>query len=392
MRILNAHIYPIDGNPIPCGYIDIQGKTITAIGAMSEMPAFAENEETYDADGKVVLPGLIDAHCHLGMWEDGLDFEGDDGNEDTDPATPQLRAIDAINPLDHCFKEAREAGVTTVVTGPGSANPIGGQLCAVKTAGYCVDDMIIKAPLAMKMALGENPKNTYHGKSQSPVTRMATVSIIREQLRLAKEYDEQLRKAETDEEEDKPEYDAKCEALLPVVRGELPVHFHAHRLDDILTARRIAKEFALSYVIVHGTAAHLEPRVFADENIPVLCGPILCDRSKPELKELTPRSPGELSKAGVRVALITDHPVIPLQYLGTCAGLAVREGMDYNEALRAVTLSPAEIVGIADRVGSITVGKDADLVFFDSAHADDLLSIKAVPHAVMINGCWVTKQ
>ncbi len=382
MRIQHARIVPVDAPVIENGYIDIENGIITAIGAM---PAATPADAVYDAEGATVYPGFIDAHCHLGMWEDGLDFEGDDGNEDTDPATPQLRAIDAINPLDRCFEEAREAGITTVVTGPGSANPIGGQLCAIKTDGVCTDDMIVKAPLAMKMALGENPKNTYHGRSQSPVTRMATASIIREQLRLAVEYDKQLKKAAEDDDADEPEFDAKCEALLPVIRGELPVHFHAHRLDDILTARRIAQEFSLRYVIVHGTAAHLASDLLARDGIDVLSGPILCDRSKPELRELTPACPALLHKAGVRLALITDHPETPLQYLGICAGLAVREGLPREAALRAITLDAAAIVGIEDRVGSLTVGKDADLVLF----GDDPFTVAAKPRAVMIGGKWV---
>lgn len=381
MRIQNARIVPVDAPVIGNGYIDIENGKIVAVGTTPASSA----DNVYDAEGATVYPGFIDAHCHLGMWEDGLDFEGDDGNEDTDPATPQLRAIDAINPLDRSFAEAREAGVTTVVTGPGSANPIGGQLCAIKTDGVCTDDMILKAPLAMKMALGENPKNTYHGRSQSPVTRMATASIIREQLRLAAEYDKQLKKAAEDDDADEPEFDAKCEALLPVIRGELPVHFHAHRLDDILTARRIAREFSLKYVIVHGTAAHLASDLLAREHIDVLTGPILCDRSKPELKELTPASPALLHQAGVRVALVTDHPEIPLPYLGVCAGLAVREGLPYDTALRAITLDAAAIIGIDDRVGSLTVGKDADLAIFDT----DPFTIAAKPKAVMIGGKWV---
>ena len=381
MRIQNARIVPVDTPVIEAGYIDIENGVITAVGTAPSTSA----EDVFDAEGATVYPGFIDAHCHLGMWEDGLGFEGDDGNEDTDPTTPQLRAVDAINPLDRCFEEARKAGVTTVVTGPGSANPIGGQLCAIKTVGVCADDMIVKAPLAMKMALGENPKGTYHGKSQAPVTRMATASIIREQLRLAADYDKQLKKAAADEDEDEPEFDAKCEALLPVVRGELPVHFHAHRLDDVMTARRIANEFSLKYVIVHGTEAHLAADVLARDGIDVLTGPILTDRSKPELRNQTPTTPAQLHRAGVRLAITTDHPETPLQYLGICAGLAVREGLPYDAALRAVTLDAAEIVGIADRVGSITVGKDADLVLFDG----DPFTIAAKPKAVMIDGRWV---
>ncbi|MBR5135142.1 MAG: amidohydrolase [Clostridia bacterium] len=380
MRIINACIVSPDIPTIPNGYIDTENGRIVAVGDTTDAAPYTG--DIFDAAGATAYPGFIDAHCHLGMWEDGLDFEGDDGNEDTDPATPQLRAIDAINPLDRCFAEAREAGVTTVVTGPGSANPIGGQLCAIKTFGVCTDEMLVKAPIAMKMALGENPKNTYHGKSQAPVTRMATASIIREQLRAAQEYDKQLKKAIADEDEDEPEFDAKCEALLPVVRGELPVHFHAHRLDDIMTARRIASEFSLRYVIVHGTAAHLAADLLARDGITVLSGPILCDRSKPELKELTPASPALLHKAGVKLALITDHPVIPLQYLGVCAGLAVREGLPKDVALKAITTDAADILGIADRVGSLTVGKDADIVLF----REDPFTVAAKPIAVFVNG------
>ncbi len=383
LRIQNAMLIPGDRSVIENGYIDIEDGKIAAIGPMPA-PAF-EKGDIFDAHGARIMPGMIDAHCHLGMWEDSIDFEGDDGNEDTDPATPQLRAVDAINPLDRCFEEARLAGVTTVITGPGSANPIGGQLCALKTAGVCTDDMILKAPVAMKMALGENPKSTYHGKNQAPVTRMATAAIIREQLRLAQQYDRQLTLSQTEEDTDEPDYDAKSEALLPVIRGELPVHFHAHRLDDILTARRIAREFSLRYVIVHGTAAHLAAELFAADKTDILCGPFLSDRSKPELRELTPQNPAILQKAGVRIAIVTDHPVIPLPYLGVCAGLAVREGLPYEEAVKAVTINPARIVGIDDRVGSLTVGKDADLVLFD----DDPFTIAARPLAVMINGQWV---
>lgn len=379
MQICNAKIFPMDGDIIENGYVTVENGRITAVGAM---PPPRPEADALDAQGGWLLPGFVDAHCHLGMWEDGLGFEGDDGNEDTDPSTPQLRALDAINPLEDCFREACEAGVTTVVTGPGSANPIGGQLCAIKTYGRRIDDMVVKAPVAMKMALGENPKTTYHGKNQAPVTRMATAAIIREQLAQAVRYARDKQRAAQDEEIDEPEYDSKCEALLPVVRGELPVHFHAHRLDDIFTAQRLAKEFGLRYVIVHGTAAHRAADLLAADGVPVLCGPLLCDRSKPELKELTPSNPAILREAGVPIAIITDHPVIPLPYLGLCAGLAVREGLPYLEALRALTLYPAQICGIADRVGSITPGKDADLVLF----REDPLSVMAKPALVIAGG------
>ena len=385
MLIVNAEIHTMNGPSIPCGYVYVEGGTICAVGAMPapETVRTAREEAVIDAQGGALYPGFVDAHTHLGMWEDGLGFEGDDGNEDTDPSTPQLRAIDAVNPLDRCFGEALAAGVTTVVTGPGSANPIGGQLCAMKTYGRRIEDMLIQAPIAMKMALGENPKSTYHGKSQAPVTRMATASIIRDQLAQARRYEEDKRRAAEDDETDEPEYDAKCEALLPVLRGEVPVHFHAHRLDDIFTAVRIAREFGLDYRIVHGTQGHKAADLLAADRVRVFCGPLLCDRSKPELSDLTPANPARLHEAGVELCIVTDHPVIPEQYLPLCAGLAVREGLPREEALRAITLSPALLLGLEDRVGSIAPGRDADLVLF----REDPLTVSAKPALVIAGGC-----
>ncbi len=387
MRIIHAKIMPMDAPVIEDGYVDIAGGRIAALGPMTSAGQ-TDEKDILDAAGALLLPGFVDAHTHMGMWEDGLGFEGDDGNEDTDPSTPHLRAIDAINPLDRCFTEAARAGVTTVITGPGSANPIGGQLCAVKTAGRRIEEMLLRAPVAMKMALGENPKTVYHGKGQTPVTRMATAAIIREQLACAVRYARDKQRAQEDEDADEPEYDIKCEALLPVLRGELPVHFHAHRLDDIFTAQRIAREFSLNYVIVHGTQGHVAADLLAQDGVRVLSGPLLCDRSKPELRDLTPASPAKLYAAGVETAIITDHPVIPEQYLPLCAGLAVREGLPYEAALRAVTLVPARICGIDDRVGSITPGKDADLVLF----REDPLTVAAKPTAVMIGGKWILQE
>ena len=239
---------------------------------MEECPDRWEGE-TLDAAQGHIVPGFVDAHCHLGMFGDALGFEGDDGNESTDPCTPHLRAIDAVNPLDRCFEEARAAGVTTVVTGPGSANPIAGQLAALKTAGRWVDEMVLLAPAAMKLALGENPKSVYNERHETPTTRMATAALIRENLSKALEYGEKLDRAREDEEADKPDYDARLEALLPVVRGELPVHIHAHRADDIATGVRIAREFGLKCVILHGTEAHLIPELLEREGVPVVTGP-----------------------------------------------------------------------------------------------------------------------
>ncbi len=381
MLMIHALVHTMAGKCFPDGFIRIENGKIAEVG---EMASLTPKGETMDMQGAHVYPGFIDAHTHLGMWEDGLDFEGDDGNEDTDPVTPHLRAIDAINPLDRCFGEALAAGVTTVVSGPGSANPIGGQMVAMKTCGICVDQMVVKMPVAVKMALGENPKNVYHGKNQSPVTRMATAALIREQLSKARAYLEDLQCAEDDDSDelDPPEFDMKCEALLPVLKREVPVHFHAHRADDIFTAIRLGKEFHLDFVVVHATEGHLIAEYLKQEKVAVLSGPFLSDRSKPELRNLTPKCPGILSGHGIPMAIVTDHPVIPIQYLPLCAGLAVREGMDPEQAMRAITCNPAKICKISHRVGSIEPGKDADLVVFRS----NPLELSAKPEMVFVNG------
>ena len=381
MLIINATVHTMEGVTIPNGYVAVSGDKIARVGPMEECPGHWEGE-TLDGEQGHVLPGFVDAHSHLGLFGDALGFEGDDGNESTDPCTPQLRAVDGVNPLDRGFREAREGGVTTVLTGPGSANPIAGQFLALKTDGRWVDEMVLKAPAAMKLALGENPKCAYNERHETPVTRMATAAIIRENLRKALEYAEKLEKAESDQEEDKPDYDARLEALLPVVRGELPVHIHAHRADDIATGVRIAREFGLKCVIVHGTEAHLIPELLEKEGVPVITGPALGDRSKPELANMTIESPAVLTLRGVQTAICTDHPEVPVQYLPLCAALAVKGGMNPEAALAAITINAARIAGIDSRVGSLAPGKDADLVVF-SGHPINLLSRV---RAVFING------
>lgn len=385
MLIINGTVHTMDGLTIPNGFVAVSGDKIAKIGPMEECPDHWEGE-TLDACNGHIMPGFIDAHCHLGMFGDAVGFEGDDGNEATDPCTPHLRAIDAINPLDRCFQEARAAGVTTVLTGPGSANPISGQFAAIKTTGKWVDAMVVQAPVAMKLALGENPKCVYNERHETPVTRMATAAIIRENLRKAQEYGEKLEKAEQDEDEEKPDYDAKLEALLPVVRGELPVHIHAHRADDIATGVRIAKEFGLKCVIVHGTEGHLIPELLEQEGIPVITGPCLGDRSKPELSNMTIETPAVLTLHGVKTAICTDHPEVPIQYLPLCAGIAVKGGMLPEAALAAITINPAQIAGIDHRVGSLTPGKDADIVV-TTGHPINLLSRV---RAVFISGVRVS--
>lgn len=322
-------------------------------------------DEVIDGKGLTAVPGLIDAHCHVGLFGDSLGFEGADANEDSDPVMPQLRAIDGINPQDRAFEEARKAGITTVVTGPGSANVIGGQFAAVKTAGICVDDMILKAPCAMKFALGENPKTVYNERNQTPMTRMGTIALLRETLYKAVRYKEELEKYEQDSEEnEKPEYDIKLESLLPVISGELPVKIHAHRADDICSAIRIAKEFGLHATIEHCSDGDIIADILERENIPVMLGPTLTDRSKPELKNLSFSTYKNLSDRGISIAIITDHPEITIENLPLCAALAVSHGMDEEKALRAITSAAAENCGIGDRVGALKAGMDADIALF----------------------------
>ncbi len=382
MLLIHGNIQTMEETSYPDGYLLIQDGKIAAVGPSSEAPT---DPETLDLAGKTVLPGFVDAHCHLGMWEDGLGFEGDDGNEATDPVTPQLRAIDALNPLDRTFAEARQSGVTTVLTGPGSANAIGGQWAALKTVGRRIDDMVLDPAIGMKFALGENPKVTYNEKNVTPVTRMATASLIREQLRKAARYLDDKERADEDEDFDEPEFDAKCEALIPVLEGKQKAFFHAHRADDIFTAVRIAKEFKLDLVLVHGTEGYLVRDILAEENVPVIAGPILCDRSKPELRNLTVENPALLDQAGILTALCTDHPVIPIQYLPLTAGIAVGAGMERERALKAITIHAARAVGIDDRVGSLVPGKDADIAVFDG----DPCSPYTRPRMVMIDGKWI---
>jgi imidazolonepropionase-like amidohydrolase len=381
MVIINAKIYTMRTAPIEAGFLRFDGGKITAVGAMTDYRP-AGGEEVLDAAGQNLFPGFIDAHCHIGMWEDALGFEGDDGNEATDPSTPYLRAIDAVNAMDRCFTEAAQAGVTTVLTGPGSANPIGGQWTAMKTLGQRVDDMVLVENIGMKFALGENPKTVYHEKSVTPQTRMATASIIREALLKAKRYLADQQKAAEDEDFDEPDYDKRCEALVPVLKREKKAFFHCHRADDIFTAIRIGKEFDLDYVIVHCTEGYLVADILRQEGVRAICGPFLTDRSKPELRNQTPAGIGILRKAGVPCAICTDHPVIPIQFLPLCAGVAVGAGLDWEGALRSITIDAAEIAGIADHVGSLETGKDADLVLT----AGDPFSPYVHPTRVFIGG------
>ena len=379
MLIINAKVWTMAGKTYENGFIQFLDGKIQEVGEMSRCP---QDEVCYDAEGAVAVPGFIDAHCHIGMWEDGMGFEGDDGNEDTDPITPQLRGIDGVNPMDRAFKEALDYGVTTVVTGPGSANPIAGQLCALKTMGRRVDKLVVREPLAIKMAFGENPKNTYHEKDTGPVTRMAVAALVREQLTKARKYLEQMEKAQTEEDEEEPEYDQKCEALIPLLSGQVKAHIHAHRADDIFTGIRIAKEFGFGYVIVHGTEAHLIQEELLEEQAAVICGPLIGARTKPELAQASIQGPGLLSGAGIPVAICTDHPEIPCHYLLMSAQLAWHNGMDREKALEAITIQAARICGLEERVGSLEAGKDGDVLLF----AQDPMETHRPPKAVFLDG------
>lgn len=376
MVIINGYIYPVEGTPIEKGFVRF-ADTIGEIGPMTEYVPQTE-EEVYDAEGGWVLPGLVDAHTHLGLFGDGVGFEAEDCNEVGDPITPQLRVIDGINPWDATVRESLEAGVTAVVVAPGSANPIGGQAAAIRTHGRRIDDMIIKAPLAIKMALGENPKTCYHDRDETPATRMATAAVIRQTLYEAKAYGAKKRAAQDNPELDAPDFDLKHEALLPALEREIQVHFHAHRLDDVFTAIRIAKEFSLDYVIVHGTESYLAADVLAEEGARVVTGPNLLDRCKPELKQMSFAGPGKLTEAGVLCSVCTDHPETPLKYLPICAAVAMKNGLSHADSIRAITLNPAKIVGLDGRIGSLAAGKDADIAVFSGDPLEVTSGVKAV--------------
>lgn len=321
-----------------------------------------EGMKTVDATGLYVYPGLVDAHSHIGLDGYGIGFEGQDYNEMNDILTPHLRAIDAINPMDPTLLQAALGGVTSVATGPGSSNVLGGTFAAIKLSGLRIDKMIIREKVAMKCAFGENPKRIY--KDKNNYSRMSTAAKLREALYQAKEYREKLQNAGEDISK-RPAFNMKLEALLPVLEREIPLKAHAHRADDIFTAIRIAKEFNLKLTIEHCTEGHLIAEELAAEGYPVAVGPSFGHATKFELRNKTFATPGILSKAGLSVSIITDSPVIPQQYLALCAGLAVKSGMDSFEALKAITINPARHIGIEDRVGSLTVGKDGDILLAD---------------------------
>lgn len=378
LAIINGRVLTMAGPVYERGIVLIEKGKIKAVGDRVRVPKEAE---IIDAAGKTVMPGLIDPHCHVGIFEEIYRVEGSDGNENTDPVTPHLRAIDAVYPEDEGFRDALSGGVTTVVTGPGSANVIGGEMVAMKTYGRVIDKMVIKAPVGLKIAFGENPKRVYGGQNKTPMTRMATAALLRETLTRAQNYS--MKKQQAAKEPDKAfEKDLKMETLLRVLKREIPVRAHAHRADDIMTAVRIAEEFNLRLVIEHCTEGYKIAAELAEKNIPAIVGPVFTSRAKVELKDRSLENAGELVAAGVKIGIMTDHPVIPINYLSLSAALAVKAGLDEAAALQAITCQAAEIVGIADRVGSLEPGKDADIIILNGP----LLELKTLVEMVFING------
>lgn len=388
MLIYNAEIYTMDSKGvIENGWIEIDGGSISAIGEGNPINI---PDDSIDAKGGTVLPGFIDAHTHLGIIEDGVDFEGDDCNESSEPFTPQMRAIDGINPFDRCFEEARMRGITAVASCPGSANACGGEICVIKTAGRRIDDMLVKN-CGIKFALGENPKRVYNDKGEAPITRMATAAIIREGLYKSRRYAHDMDIYYSDNENyEPPEYDIKCEALMPLLDRKQKAFFHCHRADDICTALRIAKEFSLEAVIVHGTEGYKIADILGEEEIPVICGPIICDRCKPEMKGLELKNAAVLAENNVKIAICTDHTVIPIQYLPLSAQAAVKGGLEMEKALRSITIDAAEILGIDEETGSLAEGKNGDIQLYRKG--ENPLDLMSEPALVMIDGKIVRRE
>lgn len=375
LLIKNGHIKPMVGEDLEngCVLIDDAGK-IAAVGENITVP---EGATVIDAQGRLVTPGCVEAHCHIGLRQTSLGWEGSEINESSDPITPHMRAIDGFDPINEFLSDAIRGGVTCGCAGPGSANVVGGTFTAVKFWGDRIDKMIIKEEVAMKCALGENPKNVYGQKKKAPKTRMGSAALFRELLFKAREYQQQKDAGK------EPKFDMKLEAMLPVMRKQMPLKCHAHRADDIFTSIRIAKEFDLKLTLDHCTEGMLIADELAQEPYPALVGPFWGPRSKPELKNKSHATAAALHKAGVKVAIITDAPVIPPEKLAFCAGLAVTEGLPYEEGWKAITINPAEIIGIADRVGSLEVGKDGDVVIWT---ADPLRNVAAEAYMTLIEG------
>lgn len=359
LTIIHGKVITMAGKDYEDGFVSIQDGKISAVGDMADCPARKGEDGVICAEGNLVMPGIIEAHCHMGITEEKKGMEGDDCNENVDPVTPYLRAIDAINPMDAAFDDALRAGITSAMVGPGSSNVVGGQFAFIKTHGRCIDQMIVKAPAAMKVAFGENPKVNFSGQNVSPATRMAIAAMLREELFKAREYQ---RKRKSDKNQEK---DFRYECWLPVLEGQIPLKAHVHRADDILTAIRIAKEFHLSMTLDHCSEGHLIAEEIKESGFPAIVGPDMASRNKIEVQNMAFKTVGILNRKGVCTAVTTDHPVSMIQFLPICAGLAVKSGLPSQEGLRSITINAARICGTADRVGSLEPGKDGDVVIFD---------------------------
>ncbi len=377
VAVTGGYVVPVEGAPIDGGTVLLRDGKVAAIGAKVRVPTGAR---VVDATGRWVLPGFVEAHAHLGVHEEAEGWAGQDTNEMTDPNGARMRALDAINPAEEGFRDALSGGVTTAVVKPGSGNPIGGQSVALKTWGRIVDEMVVKAPAGVKSALGENPKRVYGDQKKLPSTRQGVAAVIRDAFTKAQDY--QVRRDRALKAKEPFDRDTTLEVLVRVLDGELPWSQHSHRADDIATAVRLSEEFGYRLVLHHGTEGHLLADVLAAKGIPVVIGPLFTTRSKVELRNRSLRNPGLLAKAGVTIAITTDHPVVPIHFLVHQATLAVKEGLDRDEALRALTINPARISGVDDRVGSLGVGKDADVVIWSG----DPLDVMSRALTVFIGG------
>lgn len=378
LYIIGGKIWTMAGQIWEKGYLCIAEGKIKELGPIEQDCLFhvPEEAQVIHAEGCIVMPGLIEAHCHMGIIEEKMGKEGDDCNENMNPVTPWLRGIDAINTMDASFQEAVKAGITSAMIGPGSANVVGGQFVFLKTWGRRIDNLIVREPAAMKIAFGENPKVNYAGQSKSPVTRMGIAGCLREELTKAKIYMEKRNNKKNFKE------DFRYECWVPVFQKQIPLKAHAHRVDDIFTAIRIAREFDLLLSLDHCSEGHLIAEEIAAEGYPVIIGPGLSSRNKIELQNMAFETAGILNRAGAMTAITTDHPVSLIQFLPICAGLAVKAGLDYWEGLKSVTIYPAMICNVDDRVGSLEAGKDADIAIFSG----DPLAIRTQTMCTIIGG------